>query len=85
MIYSITATSVIFISFFVTAYFFQKMNFLPQITTSSIGKRYYFIDGLRGIAAISVVVGHSWRLGVKGFNLNDYSINSASLIAALDG
>lgn len=59
------------------------MNFFPQITKNSIEKRYYFIDGLRGIAAICVFVGHSWRLGVKGFNLNDYSINSASFIAAL--
>ncbi|WGM03912.1 acyltransferase family protein [Arsenophonus nasoniae] len=83
MIYSITATSVIFISFFVTAYFFQKMNFLPEMKVGHLKERYYFIDGLRGIAAICVVVGHSWRIGVKAFDFKDFYLASfTSFIAS---
>ncbi|MFS1538109.1 MAG: acyltransferase family protein [Candidatus Phlomobacter fragariae] len=74
----------IFLSFFVTAYFFQKINFLPQITTSSIGERYYFLDGLRGICAIFVVITHSHELlGLKGFNLTEYGPNSISFLGII--
>ncbi|MFS1538050.1 MAG: acyltransferase family protein [Candidatus Phlomobacter fragariae] len=84
MMYAIMAITVIFLSFFVTAYFFQKINFLPQITTSSIGERYYFLDGLRGICAIFVVITHSHELlGLKGFNLTEYGPNSISFLGII--
>ncbi|ENZ0270395.1 acyltransferase family protein [Morganella morganii] len=81
--YSIAATASIFISFFITAYLFSKKNYLPHIDTSSIQKRYFFIDGLRGLAAVCVVVGHSWRIGAKWIDLSSYPIISGGLIAAI--
>ncbi|MEM8201557.1 hypothetical protein Q4R54_18280, partial [Morganella morganii] len=73
--YSIIAMLAIFLSFFVISFACQKANLLPHITPESSEKRYLFIDGLRGIAAVSVVVGHIWRVGVKGVDLNGYYIS----------
>ncbi len=83
--YSISIIIVIFISFFATSYFFQKINFLPELKIGSLKERYYFIDGLRGIAAICVVVGHSWRIGVKAFDFKDFYLSSFSSFIASFG
>ncbi|MBT0447464.1 acyltransferase [Morganella morganii subsp. morganii] len=81
--YSIIAMLAIFLSFFVISFACQKANLLPHITPESSEKRYLFIDGLRGIAAVSVVVGHIWRVGVKGVDLNGYYISEwADYVAA---
>lgn len=83
--YSIMAMLAIFLSFFVVSFACQKVNLLPHITPESAGKRYLFIDGLRGIAAISVVTGHIWRVGVKGVDLNGYYIDESSDFVAAFG
>lgn len=83
--YSIIAMLAIFLSFFVISFACQKANLLPHITPESSEKRYLFIDGLRGIAAVSVVTGHIWRVGVKGVDLNGYYISDSSDFVAAFG
>lgn len=73
----------IFMTFLIIAFIFQKINYLPYIDESSIAKRYYFIDGIRGLAAICVVVGHSWRIGAKWINTSGYSIDMAGFVGAV--
>lgn len=81
--YSFIASLSIFFTFFIVAFFYQKRNYLPHIDASSIEKRYYFIDGIRGIAAVCVVIGHSWRVGARWIDISDYTIEMGGFIAAI--
>lgn len=81
--YSLIAILVIFLSFMAASYICQKVNLLPHINPGLSEKRYLFIDGLRGIAAVSVVAGHIWRVGVKGVDLNGFYLSEwADFVAA---
>lgn len=81
--YSFIASLSIFFAFFIVAFFYQRRNYLPHISASSIEKRYYFIDGIRGVAAVCVVIGHSWRIGARWIDISDYTIEMGGFIAAI--
>lgn len=62
----------IFLSAFLVMWALSARNKLPHLESSS-GKRYLFLDGLRGIAAISVINTHIWRLSHYGFAFEGYN------------
>ncbi|RTY18148.1 acyltransferase [Morganella morganii subsp. morganii] len=83
--HSILSITAIFVTFFVVAFIFQKINFLPHINESNAAKRYYFIDGLRGIAAVCVVCGHIWRVGFSGIQLDNFHLSDIGWLVAAFG
>lgn len=62
----------IFLSAFLVMWILASRNKLPHLTSSD-GRRYLFLDGLRGIAAISVINTHIWRLAHYGFTFEGYN------------
>lgn len=62
----------IFLSAFLVMWILASRNKLPHLTSSD-GRRYLFLDGLRGIAAISVINTHIWRLAHYGFAFKEYN------------
>lgn len=73
--YEYLGTIAIFFSAILTCYIAAKCKLLPHINTSSIGKRYFYLDGLRGLAAVCVINAHIWRLTNNGLRFSDFNIN----------
>lgn len=71
------ATLAIFVSFFIICYLLSRVDVLPHVTKSSIGKRYYYLDGIRGLAAICVINAHIWRITSNGMTFNGFNTNSS--------
>lgn len=76
MTYELLGTFAIFFSAIFTCAIASKYDFLPHITTSSIGKRYFYLDGLRGLAAVCVINAHIWRITSNGILFTDFNTNT---------
>lgn len=70
----ITSTISLILVFILCAYISSVINILPHVNRSSINKRYYFFDGLRGIAAISVINAHIWRVSINGVRFENFDV-----------